>query len=109
MDKIKGVYKITNNKNNLVYIGYRKAATPKNVVLWSAVYGKRVNKKIRELRKNNKDIIFSIETIKETDTNEAEQFMKQYDSVNNGLNVFYNIQEAKDFFKRVYAGKKKEL
>lgn len=103
MDKTKtsGVFRITNNKNSLSYIGYSKTLRYPYMAL-SALLS-HPNKKIKDLIKENPDIEFNIEVLEYTDKNKSEEYRRKLDTVKNGLNVFYNQEEERKAFSRVWA------
>lgn len=103
MDKTKtsGVFRVTNNKNSLAYIGYSKTLRYPYTAL-SALLS-RPNKKIKDLIKENPGIEFYIEVLEYTDKNKSEEYRRKLDTVKNGLNVFYNQEEERKAFSRVWA------
>lgn len=103
MDKTKtsGVFKVTNNKNSLAYVGYSKALKYPYIAL-SALLS-HPNKKIKDLIKENPNTEFYIEVLEYTDKNKSEEYRRKLDTVKNGLNVFYSQEEERKAFSRVWS------
>lgn len=99
-EKVSGIYIIKNNINDMVYIGrsvdvYKRAKRHKQ-----NFYRLKVNKKLKDFIKSNNSVVFTVDLIKESKNIVLleEEFIKKYDSVENGFNIIENDKQFYEMF-----------
>lgn len=103
-----GIYKISNNKNNKLYIGRTKNFINRAKSHQFNFFNNRANEKICAFIQENNDVIFKFEIIKFTDDlkKEEEKAIKENKSVENGYNILHNDEE---FIATMFPRKKRNL
>lgn len=93
-----GIYKITNNKTNQIYIGRTKNFYNRYLMYKTNIKHGYFNFKICSLILKNPGIKFNMELVESTkDIIKREEFyIKKFDCVNSGLNVIYTDSELYD-------------
>ena len=112
----RGVYSISNNIDDRVYIGrtnnfYRRAYQHREKILKGGG-----NSKIKAFIEENPDACFIFNVILQTDDikSKEEEFIKKYKAVECGFNIVHNDEEIKELFiknqnvKRVFPKKKEK-
>lgn len=93
-----GIYKIINNKTNYIYIGRTKCFKNRYLEHFHNFINNKNNSKIKYLRSCFDTIVFKMQIVEITsDLVEKEMYyIREYNSVTNGLNV---LKEDKDIIK----------
>lgn len=106
-----GIYKIINNKNDMVYIGrtvkFKKRANQHKASFKNG----SCNNKLLKFIQANSDVIFTFLPILETKNiiDEEERYIEKYKACENGFNIIKNDKELIEYLKeRKYKAKFKE-
>ena len=96
-----GIYKISNNLNDMVYIG-RTIKFRKRAYQHKASFNDgSCNNKILKFIRNNDDVVFTFSPLLETENikNEEEKYIKKYKACEKGFNVVKNDEELGKYLK----------
>lgn len=93
-----GIYKITNNKTNQIYIGRTKDFYNRYNEYKKNIYYGYCNFKFKLLMLKESDVKFKMELVELTNDIVAREefYIKKFDCVNSGLNIIYNDQQLFD-------------
>lgn len=96
-----GIYKISNNKNDMLYIGRTKNFKKRAYRHKESFNNGLCNSKIRSFIEQNSDVVFSFFPILETNDikSEEEKYIEKYNACEKGFNILKNDEEFTEFLR----------